>query len=1126
MFTVYYSNKLKFLKNLTSSLIARDPLSNPFQQEVVLVKSPVMAEWLQIQLAEQFGIAANISFPMPSAFIWDMVTKVLPEIPNESAFTKKSMTWKLAWLLPELLTLPAFSILKHYLTDDCDKRKIYQLSTQVANLFDQYMVYRPQWLESWQMGELIDGLAEDQKWQAPLWGRLVECTRELGQSEWHFANLYRYLISVLENTKLYSPGLPQRVFVFGISILPPAYLNVLRALGRHIDIHLMFTNPCRYYGGDIQDPDLLIGLQSRECRHYYEVQEHNLVSEPSQTVQLSKNQKKQERTHPLLVSWGKLGRDYLYLLSHLEGVHEVDAFVEIPPDNILKAIQHDMLELENYAETEITQRRLESSVTKRRLELEDRSLSLHICHSQQREVEVLHNQLLNMLAEDPELTPRDIIVMAPDINSYTPYIQAVFGNAPANCYLAFSISDYKARPESPEPQAFISLLDLAQSRFTAEEVLTLLEVPSLAARFGITGEGLRLLRDWVGESGVRWGLDDDNVRDLDLPPTGQNTWHFGITRILLGYAMDSHSGDWQGILPYDKSSGLAAELAGKLADLLNSLGRWRHRLSRMRSLEEWLPLCQQLLDTFFVQDSKTEEVLPFIGKCWQQVISFGVSASYPDLVPLRVLRDDLVAHFDQARTRQPFFSGKINFCTLMQMRSIPFKVVCLLGMNEGVYPRELPLLGFNLMAKQPKCGDRTLREDDRYLFLEAILSAQQRLYISFIGCSIQDNLERYPSVLVTELLEYLEQRYCLPDVVEHLDASGRVNRVGEYLLTRHASMPFAVENFLPSSEQQSYASEWLPAAEGRGIARPVFNQSLLPLGEQEIPLDVLHRFYRHPIRAFFQLRLGVSFSLEEIELPKEEPFTLDRLSRYELNSQLLNTLITGESVRCLFQRACSAGQLPFGAFGEVYWHNQKKEMIELAKTVQAELTTNYNLELDIEIASVRISGWLDRVQDDGLLRWRPATLSVLDGIRLWIEHLVYCCMGGRGISRLYGCKNTVWCFEALTEENARKHLAELVGGYQRGLCHPLLLLHKSGWAWLTQCYQTRTQRIDWQEETQRKAQEKLIQAWQGDQHTPGEGEDPYLQRVFCQCRLDNKDLAQILNETERYLLPLARHKKG
>ncbi|HIC7646429.1 TPA: exodeoxyribonuclease V subunit gamma [Serratia liquefaciens] len=1123
MFKVYHSNQLDVLKTLTSILIAREPLADPFEQEVVLVQSPGMAQWLQMQLAEQFGIAANIAFPLPATFIWDMFTRVLPGIPKESAFSKDAMTWKLMWLLPDLLTQPEFAPLQHYLTDDGDKRKIHQLAGRVADLFDQYLVYRPQWLENWQKGERVDGLAEAQQWQAPLWARLVEYTAELGQPEWHRANLYRRFINELEKAQQPPAGLPPRVFICGISALPPVYLEALQALGRHIDVHLMFTNPCRYYWGDIQSQSFLAKLQSRKRRHYQDQTEYALFKDPENAAALFNEAGEQDLPNPLLASWGKLGRDHHFLLSQIESAQEVFAFVDIPADNLLHGIQYDMLELKNSAVIGTTPETLESSATKRRLDPADRSISLHACHSPQREVEVLHDQLLSMLADDPELTPRDIIVMVADIDNYTPYIQAVFGNASPERYLPFAISDRKASQAHPALQAFISLLDLPQSRFTSEQVLALLEVPALAARFSIREEGLRLLRHWVGESGVRWGLDDDNVRELDLPATGQHTWQFGITRMLLGYAMDSNAGDWQGVLPYDESSGLVAELAGQLAELLAALSRWRQRLGQLRTLPEWQPLCRQLLETFFEQDGETEVVLALIEQQWNKLFEFGLAARYPDEVPLSILRDELASRLDQERISQRFLAGQINFCTLMPMRSIPFKVVCLLGMNDGVYPRTLPPLGFDLMAQQVKRGDRSRRDDDRYLFLEAILSAQQRLYISFIGRSIQDNSERYPSVLVTELLEYLEQSYCLPGD-EALDADGSAKRVGEHLLNWHSRMPFAAENFLPGTEDQSYAAEWLPAADGKGAAHPPFNQPLLPEAQTQILLDDLLRFYRHPIRAFFQLRLGVSFILEETELPDEEPFTLDNLSRYQFNSQLLNTLIDGEDATRLFQRVRAAGGLPFGPFGEIYWQKQQEEIAELAEQVRAERSEGHSLELDIDIAGVRISGWLHQVQEDGLLRWRPSTLSAVDGILLWLEHLVYCCAGGTGESRIYGRKGAAWRFAALSAEDAHEQLAELVAGYQRGLCQPLLLLNKSGWAWLSQCYQPETQQIDWDEEVQIKARAKLLQTWQGDQRIPGEGEDPYVQRVFRQ--LDNPSLAQILAETERYLLPVARHNLG
>ncbi|STQ43178.1 Exodeoxyribonuclease V gamma chain [Ewingella americana] len=745
-----------------------------------------------------------------------------------------------------------------------------------------------------------------------------------------------------------------------------------------------------------------------------------------------------------------------------------------------------MLELEDHAIIGMTPETLLSSDQKRVLNPNDRSLSLHVCHSPQREVEILYDNLLALMAENPTLTPRDIIVMVADIDSYAPYIQAVFGNAPAERYLPFALSDRKASQAHPALQAFISLLDLPQSRFTAEQVLGLLEVPALASRFSIDEDGLRLLRQWVGESGIRWGLDDDNVRELALPATGQHTWHFGLTRMLLGYAMDSQSGEWQGVLPYDESTGLAAELAGHLAELLMQLSQWRITLSKPRSVSEWLPLCQELLTTFFSAEGETEVALALIEQQWQKVLSHGVAAQYPDLVPLSILRDELASKLDQERISQRFLAGPINFCTLMPMRSIPFKVVCLLGMNDGVYPRTLPPLGFDLMAQKVERGDRSRRDDDRYLFLEALLSAQEHLYISYIGRSIQDNSERYPSVLVTELLEYISQSYCLKGD-ESLTADQSAERVTKHLLCWHPRTPFDANNFEAGNEHQSFAAEWLPAASRQGDEVLDFNQPLEPVAMTEVTLENLLRFYRHPIKAFFQMRLNVSFVLEETELSDEEPFILDNLDRYQFNTQLLNTLIEEQDPAQLFTRVRASGGLPYGPFGEIYWQKQLEEMTELADSVRSERQEHGSVELDLSVGDIKLTGWLHQVQDNGLLRWRPAALLARDGLLLWIEHLAYCASGGKGDSRMYGRGATAWRFATMPAERATQHLQDLINGYLEGMSEPLILLNKSGWAWLSQCFDKDTGAVSHDEEKLEKARNKLLQAWQGDIRVPGEG---------------------------------------
>ncbi|HGC1731711.1 TPA: exodeoxyribonuclease V subunit gamma [Escherichia coli] len=1118
MLRVYHSNRLDVLEALMEFIVERERLDDPFEPEMILVQSTGMAQWLQMTLSQKFGIAANIDFPLPASFIWDMFVRVLPEIPKESAFNKQSMSWKLMTLLPQLLEREDFTLLRHYLTDDSDKRKLFQLSSKAADLFDQYLVYRPDWLAQWETGHLVEGVGEAQAWQAPLWKALVEYTDELGQPRWHRANLYQRFIETLESATTCPPGLPSRVFICGISALPPVYLQALQALGKHIEIHLLFTNPCRYYWGDIKDPAYLAKLLTRQRRHSFEDRELPLFRDSENAGQLFNSDGEQDVGNPLLASWGKLGRDYIYLLSDLESSQELDAFVDVTPDNLLHNIQSDILELENRAVAGVNIEEFSRSDNKRPLDPLDSSITFHVCHSPQREVEVLHDRLLAMLEEDPTLTPRDIIVMVADIDSYSPFIQAVFGSAPADRYLPYAISDRRARQSHPVLEAFISLLSLPDSRFVSEDVLALLDVPVLAARFDITEEGLRYLRQWVNESGIRWGIDDDNVRELELPATGQHTWRFGLTRMLLGYAMESAQGEWQSVLPYDESSGLIAELVGHLSSLLMQLNIWRRGLAQERPLEEWLPVCRDMLNAFFLPDAETEAAMTLIEQQWQAIIAEGLGAQYGDAVPLSLLRDELAQRLDQERISQRFLAGPVNICTLMPMRSIPFKVVCLLGMNDGVYPRQLAPLGFDLMSQKPKRGDRSRRDDDRYLFLEALISAQQKLYISYIGRSIQDNSERFPSVLVQELIDYIGQSHYLPGD-EALNCDESEARVKAHLTCHHTRMPFDPQNYQPGN-LQSYAREWLPAASQAGKAHSEFVQPLPFTLPETVPLETLQRFWAHPVRAFFQMRLQVNFRTEDSEIPDTEPFILEGLSRYQINQQLLNVLVEQDDAERLFRRFRAAGDLPYGAFGEIFWETQCQEMQQLADRVIACRQPGQSMEIDLACNGVQITGWLPQVQPDGLLRWRPSLLSVAQGMQLWLEHLVYCASGGNGESRLFLRKDGEWRFPPHAAEQALHYLSQLIEGYREGMSAPLLVLPESGGAWLKTCYDAQNDAMLDDDSTLQKARTKFLQAYEGNMMVRGEGDDIWYQRLWRQ--LTPETMEAIVEQSQRFLLPLFR----
>lgn len=1110
MFTLYHSNQLDLLKELLVSRIRQAPLSHPFDREQILVQSPGMAQWLKLELAKAFGIAANIDFPLPASFIWEMFTRVLADVPRQSPYNKGAMSWHLMTILPTLLGRPAFAPLAAYLggSDGAapEQVRLWQLCQKVADLFDQYLVYRPDWIARWEEGE---GLSQElagvsgQDWQPELWRELVARTLALSPSGYHRANLYEAFIHELERTRDLPGRLPQRVFVFGISALPPRYVEALLALGSRpeVEVHLFVTNPCRYYWGDLLDRKTLARLENK--------------LKPGTDLETL-----QGPANPLLASMGKLGRDYLHQLMELE-VPQIEAFVDIEDRDdegkvtLLRAIQKDVLEL---AERGAGEFNLDASHHKSPVSLDDGTLQIHACHGPMRELEVLHDRLLALFEQDPTLTPKDVVVMMPDVNSYGPYIQAVFGKeggkgrGGARGQIPFAISDRAASQESPLLQSFLALLRLPNARFGAGELLAILEVPAVLRRFELDDDEFNVLRRWVQETGIRWGLDDDYPERFALPRLSGNSWLFGLRRMLLGFAM----GDGEpvaGILPYADIEGQQGLILGKLAWFVDSLAEFLPRLQQAQPLAEWHACLLALLERFYLADEDEERQLQLIRSQltdWQAQLG---EARFEQAISADLLQDYLGSVLGESRSSQRFLAGQVNFCTLMPMRSIPFRQVCLLGMNDGVYPRTLPPMGFDLMAVASRRGDRSRRDDDRYLFLEALLSAQQGLYISYQGFSAQDNSEKVPSVLLAELIDYVRQGFVLAGD-EDLDDDTSGQLLLEHLIVAHPLTPYSPAYFYPEpgSGLFTYAADWLPAlSPERGAAN--FQSGDLPLPaewgrEQGLELAELLRFYRQPARYFLNRRLKVWFELEEATIEDSEPFELDGLQHYQLKALLLDAHLTEGKSEARRHRLQLSGLLPQGWFGSLLLEEIDGEMGKLAARLRPWTGDKQAVEIDIALAQGQLQGWID-TQKGRALVVKPGSFNGKDLLLAWIQHLCLSLSSAPGDTLLFDAKQSLRLPRFAADE-ARPRLAALVALWTQGMKRPLPFFPSTAWEWL--------RAIEKDPAKPEEADKAALARFNGGYMVTGEGQDVYVARCFPE--LDDEVLAQLQGLAREHLTPL------
>lgn len=1016
MFTIYYSNLLETQKDILIHLMEREPLSDPFANEIVLVQSPGMAQWLQWQIAEKKGIASNLQFPMPASFIWQQYTQNLTDVEQDNPFNKEYMTWRLMHLIPFYLQDPAFEPLSLYLQQSgkSEQLKRYQLASKIADLFDQYLVYRSDWIKLWEEGQdeqvlhqfnseriqsnhkLFQQIQQHAYWQGILWRALVNDTKQENVTARHRVDLQLQYLELLATTA--PKNLPKRIFVFGISALPQSYLEILKALSEHCDIHLFFTNGCREYWGDIVDEKLSLGrrlvyqIQQAEQR----IQMKNWFSpeqrEALQQQQLEKtyNDEMLQVGNPLLASWGKLGRDFLYLLTDL-GVQEIEAYVgsesneAIQQNTLLSQVKYHILNFTPTSKTQLLQ------------EKNDNSISVHSCYSPMREVENLQDYLLNLFEQQPELTPKDVVVMVADIDQYTPYIQAVFGQGKP--YIPFSITDNKLTESDVLVSTFLQLLNLKESQFSAEEVLSFLDIPAIHQRFGITVEDLKQIHYWTEQAGIRFGLAKEYTKDSHHLQSlkNYNAWQAGLERMLLGFAMREENGIWQDSLGLDESEGLAGQLIGNLAEFIDTLWQWQQTLNAEYNITDWKEKLLTMINEFFISNEQTQHTLFYLQEQIQLLTEKVNVAHFEECLIVEVIAQAINELLQDNPNSVKFLVGKVNFCTLLPMRSIPFKVVCLLGMNDGDYPRQQTPNSFDLVQYSSRKGDRFRRDDDRYLFLEALLSAQEHFYISYVGRSIIDDTEKEPSVLVNQLLDYLADNLVekTDELNNALALDQQKKEIRQGLIHQHSMTPFGIQNF--SQAPYSFSQKWFAFAQREEQQQNNFilNKRTETFEQldlySEISVEQLIVFIQHPVKYFFERRLGVYFRDEMESIAENENFELNTLDSYQLNNQFI--YFDKEQREEQWLKWQIKGLLPRGKFAEIIKLRTFDEIdsfkvhIEPYLSIAPQSKRIDNLTLK-EIENLPIQGYLNQLYGNELVTWRLASLKDKDIIQLWLKYLI------------------------------------------------------------------------------------------------------------------------------------------
>ncbi|MEY4749604.1 MAG: exodeoxyribonuclease subunit gamma [Pseudomonadota bacterium] len=1143
---VLHGNRLEDLRDAVLGWLALHPLA-PLEEEVLLVQSNGAAEWLKMALAAATGVCAATRVELPARFLWRSYRQMLGELPQRSALDKDTLSWRLLRLLPVLAGQADFAPIAGFLRGDEPDRAL-QLAGRLADLFDQYQVYRADWLDAWARGEEVliapgsaapvTPLPADQRWQAALWRAVLAELDDAQRAATRPAVHARFVQALLDGHAPQRP-LPRRVVLFGAAQVPGQTLQALAALAQRCQVLLAVPNPCRYHWADIIEGRELLRSTTLRQRHTPRPGNEGLAQVEPQHLH--------QHAHPLLAAWGRQGRDFMRALDAFDDAeaasrryalpggelpridlfdHELDAERDAHhPPSLLVQVQRAIRDLVPLAE-------LPRAVVAR----SDRSVVFHIAHSAQREVEILHDQLLDLLAQPPvpaddgglgrALEPRDIVVMVPDVEVFAPAIRSVFGQVGREDarYIPFEIADLRQRGHNPLVLAMEWLLRAPSQRFGLAELKDLLDVPAVARRLGLDPAELPRLAAWMEGAGIRWGLHARQRAGLGLQACGeQNSAMFGLRRMLLGYAAGNSAAFAAGasstsaadrgadsalIWPYDEIGGLEATVVGALDELLAQLSRWWALAAEPATPSLWAERGRALLDALFEPTDERERLtLAGLRGALSGWLEACATAGFDAAVPVEVLREAWLDGVDSPGSGRRFLAGGVTFCTLMPLRSVPFEVVCLLGMNDGDYPRATRRSDFDLLGwpGQARPGDRSRRDDDRYLMLEALLSARRALYISWSGRSLRDNSEQPPSVLVGQLRDYLGAgwRAADPPPDEPADQPATpqsAQRLLQQLSTEHPLQPFSRRYFeAPTTAEPddpamprallTYAREWRAAhadsaassLEAPGVADttglPPFESS-----DQPVTLAQLLRFLKNPVKEFFRVRLHVVHPDDETPCADDEVFALDGLADWQLLSELAadpqGQVPPGATaagavaglVQARLARATGSGRLPLAGPGQrVAQALQRDAEPMLAQWLQLQAdypspAPQQALEFSVDEQGLRLQDWSDGLRTSAVgaeVVWISSTASKLmtkphkkTGARqpvpdklldIWVRLLASAASGHATQAILLG-RDACLQLAPLPAHLAAAHLAELLAIWRAGMQQPIPLPLRSALA--------------------------------------------------------------------------------
>ncbi len=993
MFILYQSNSIEVLKHIFLYVVKKNLcIKKQYNKKLffpidIIIQDYNMSFFLKMFLSKYLGICANFNFVLPAKFIFNLYKILIPDISEDFFLNKNNLVWIIMNLLPKLIHLNEFNFIKKYLNYDEGYKKLFSLSYRIADIYDKYLVYRVDWLKEWENYRLVDVNKgkEHQLWQSILWREIINFSYKKNKFIWNRSKIFYKIIDILTKESKIKYKKPN-LFIFNVSCLPNLYLDTFYLLSKYVDLHYFFINLSNKYWFD-----------KYNLKHHY-FSNDNYFDEI--------NYKSIKYFNPLLINYGRVSSDYLILLNKFN-FYEVNSFLCFSNKNLLNIIKNDILSFKN---SFILNNRKILSLYK------DDSIKIYSCNGYLDEVKKLRNYLLDLIL-NKYYKLHDIVVYVSDLNIYYPYINSVFLDIRYKKYLSINIMENNINYDIEIFNLFINFLNIFNLNYNFSEICFLLKNKVIFSKFNIDYDELNIILNITKNVGICCNINNYIV-NYSVHNFDYYTLINGIKRILLGYFINDKLCIWNDIVPYSLiENNFFYNILEKFSDFLFKVINLRNILNKSYSINDWILISRNILDTFFNKEDINGNI--FLNKnAWSILVDDYSLIGFKKKINVFLFIKIINIFLKKSNKVKCYSINSINFCSLISLRMIQFKIVCFIGMNDH-FPKDRFSYNFDLMDSNYRIGDRNKIELDKFLFLESLVSAKDKVYISYLDYSYVSGSKCFPSILINNLFYY-------------------INILNKNIITKYDNFNYKFI-ILNKIKKRYFNIE-------ESFKKYNFNYS------KYIYFDKICCYWSNPVKFFLRYVIKLNYFMYNLSLSKKELFNFDIKRFYFFRIKIINFILCNKiSYKDIFLYLQYLNFFPSNSFGKIIWDKEKSKIMYLIDKITKIFFGIKKIKFNCWVNGINIFGAIDVCCGLGVIKWLPKNLNLIDGLIFWIHHIIYCYLGGINTSYMYGY-NGIWSLEPVTYNIAKEYLNKYLFGYLNKRRVPMLFLPKSSNVWIMNAY--------------------------------------------------------------------------